>query len=253
MTCSVGIAKNKFLAKLASTHAKPDGLLLVPAEASVPFLRTLPVGALWGVGEKTEERLAQWGITQVAQLADLELPVLQSILGEAAGAHLHQLAWGRDARAVVASGREEKSIGNETTFGTDQFDRAVVTRRVLRLCDKVAGRLRRHGLVAGTVALKIRTSDFHTINRSRSLAEPADTAHALFAAVGPLLDAADLGNLPIRLVGVRAESLQERAGLPEQVTLDEAIAPSQIRAAELALDAIRERFGEQSISLGGSG
>jgi len=254
VTCSVGIAKNKFLAKLASTHAKPDGMLLVPAQASIPFLRTLPVGALWGVGEKTEARLAEWGITQVAQLADLELPLLQTIVGNATGAHLHQLAWGRDSRAV-SDGHDyrEQSIGNETTFHEDQYDRDVVYKRVLALCDKVAGRLRRHGLVAGTVALKVRTGDFHTINRSKTLPAPTDTAHDLLAAAGPLLEAVDFGGLPIRLVGIRAEHLQPRAGLPQQTTLDEAVAPSQIRAAELALDAVRSRFGEQAISLGGSG
>jgi len=253
VTCSVGIAKNKFLAKLASTQAKPDGLLLVPAAASVPFLRTLPVGALWGVGEKTEARLAQWGITQVAQLADLELSVLQTIIGKAAGAHLHRLAWGQDDRAVTASPHVEQSIGKEVTFDVDQFDRDVVTRCVLGLCDKVAGRLRRHGLVAGTVALKVRTSDFRTLSRSKALSAPTDTAHDLYATAAALLAGVDLGGLPVRLVGVRAENLQKRAGLAEQTTLDEAVSPSQIRAAELALDAVRRRFGEQAISLGGSG
>jgi len=254
VTCSVGIAKNKFLAKLASTHAKPDGMLLVPAEASIPFLRTLPVGALWGVGEKTEARLAEWGITQVAQLADLDISVLQTIVGKASGIHLHELAWGRDSRPV-ANGRSqrEQSIGNETTFYEDQYDRDFVTKRVLQLCDKVAGRLRQHGLVAGTVAIKVRTSDFHTINRSRTLSAPTDTAHDLYAAAAALLDALDWGTLPVRLVGVRAEHLQERRGLAEQATLDESVTPSQVRAAELALDAVRRRFGEQAISLGGSG
>ena len=249
ITCSVGIAKNKFLAKLASTHAKPDGMLLVPAEASVPFLHTLPVGAMWGVGEKTEARLAQWGITQVEQLAALELPELQAMIGNAAGAHLYELAAGRDPRPVTTTHRE-RSIGSETTFGTDQFDRAVVNRTILRLCDKVAARLRRHGFVTSTVSIKVRTSDFRTLSRSRTIPEPTDTARLLYATASALFAEVSLGQLPVRLIGVRAEQLRPRAGSVEQITLEETIRPGQFRDAELALDAVRAKFGDASITLG---
>jgi DNA polymerase-4 len=254
VTCSVGIAKNKFLAKLASTHAKPDGMLLVPADASVPFLRTLPVGALWGVGEKTEQALARWGITTVAQLADTDVPALQAAVGRVSGAHLHDLAWGRDPRPVVPS-RSERSIGNETTFGTDQRDHGVVEARVLELCDKVAARLREQGVVARTVALKVRTNDFRTLTRSRTLDGPTDVARELYRVARELLAAVDLRGLPVRLVGVRAENLQPRAGLAEQLTLEEASAPRPTahREAELALDAVRQRFGRASIGLGTGG
>ena len=251
ITCSVGVAQNKFVAKLASTHAKPDGMMLVPADATVRFLRTLPVGALWGVGEKTEAALARWGITTVAQLADTDVPTLQAAVGSVSGAHLHDLAWGRDPRPVVP-GHEERSVGAETTFERDLWDLGAVEQRVLELADRVAARLRHQGVVARTVSIKVRTSDFRTFTRSRTLAGPTDVAREIFLVARDLLGAADLRGLPVRLVGVRGENLQVRAGLAEQVTLDEAVDPRQEarREAELALDAVRERFGRSSISLG---
>ncbi len=254
VTCSVGIAKNKFLAKLASTHAKPDGMLLVPAEASVPFLRTLPVGALWGVGEKTEATLARWGITSVAQLADSDVATLQAAVGRVQGAHLHDLAWGRDPRPVVPV-NHERTIGNETTFGSDQRDREAVEARILELSDKVAGRLREAGYVARTVELKVRTNDFRTLTRSRTLDGPTDVARELYRAARELFAAVDLRGLPVRLVGVRAMNMSQRSGFAEQLTLDDASSdrPDQRREAELALDAVRSRFGSRAIGLGAGG
>jgi DNA polymerase-4 len=249
VTCSVGIAKNKFLAKLASTHAKPDGMLLVPENASVPFLRTLPVGALWGVGEKTEERLARWGIHTVAELADTDVPSLQAAVGKVTGQHLHNLAWGRDERRVVTSHRE-RSVSNENTFGADVRDPAVVEAQILALSDKVAGRLRAHGFVARTVSIKVRTSDFATFTRAKTLPQPSDTAADIYRAAQDLLPTVDLHGLAVRLVGVKAENLKEREGMPEQLTLDEAVSPTLRRDAELALDAVRDRFGSKSIALG---
>ncbi|MCL2595762.1 MAG: DNA polymerase IV [Promicromonosporaceae bacterium] len=254
VTCSVGIAKNKFLAKLASTMAKPDGLLLVPVQASVPFLRTLPVGALWGVGAKTEEALAKWGITTVAQLADTDLATLQVAIGKATGAHLHNLAWGRDDRLVEVV-HHEKSISNETTFIVDQYDREVVAGRILALCDKVAGRLREQGVSARTVTLKVRTGDFHTITRSRTLEQATDVARELYRVCQELFEAVNLRGLPVRLVGVGGAGLVLREGQAEQFTLEQAVQerPEQRRDAELALDAIRSRFGSRAIGLGAGG
>jgi DNA polymerase-4 len=254
VTCSVGIARNKFLAKLASTHAKPDGMLLVPDGASEAFLRTLPVGAIWGVGEKTEAALARWGIATVAQLADTDVATLQAAVGRVHGAHLHDLAWGRDPRPVVPTERE-RSIGNETTFGADQHALVAVQARLLELCDQVAARCREQGVVARTVALKVRTNDFRTLTRSRTLDVPTDVARDLYRAARELLAAVDLRGLPVRLVGVRAENLAERAGFAEQLTLEEATSarPSAHREAELALDAVRERFGKRAIGLGAGG
>lgn len=251
ITASVGIARNKFVAKLASTHAKPDGMMLVPVDATVAFLHTLPVGALWGVGERTEEALGRWGITTVEQLAHLDLPSLQSAVGSVIGAHLHDLAWGRDLRPVVP-GREERSIGAETTFATDQHDPQVVERRVLELADRVAARMRHQGVVARTVSVKVRTSDFRTLNRSRTLAAPTDVAREIFLTARELVAGVELGGLPVRLVGVRAENLRPREGAAAQLTLDEAVDPraGAQRDAEVALDAVRERFGRAAIGLG---
>lgn len=251
VTASVGVARNKFVAKLASTHAKPDGLLLVPDGATVEFLHTLPVGALWGVGEKTERALAAWGITTVAELARTDLPSLQSAVGRVSGAHLHDLAWGRDPRPVTP-GREEHSVGAETTFGTDVHDDAVVARRVLELADRVAARMRRQGVVARTVSVKVRTSDFVTITRSRTLDTPTDVARTIYLVARELVSSVDRRGLPVRLVGVRGERVLQREGLAAQPTLEEAADPRSgaQRDAEVALDAVRQKFGRTAIDLG---
>ncbi|PFG42837.1 DNA polymerase-4 [Isoptericola jiangsuensis] len=253
ITCSVGIGRNKLVAKLASTHAKPDGLLLVPRDATVDFLRSLPVGALWGVGEKTEQVLARWGVTTVAELADTDVDVLRAAVGPVTGAHLHDLAWGRDPRPVVA-GRAERSVGAESTFEQDVRDLDEVARRLRALSDRVAGRMRRHGVVARTVALKVRTSDFRTLTRSRTLPVPTDVAQELYATARDLLGAVDLRGLPVRLVGVRGENLRERSTLATQPSIFDVDdpRPTARRDAEVAVDAVRERFGHGAIGLGAS-
>ncbi|MFJ4106404.1 DNA polymerase IV [Oerskovia enterophila] len=248
ITCSVGIATTKFVAKLASTHAKPDGMMLVPAAATVPFLRTLPVGALWGVGERTEKLLADWGITTVAQLADTEVSAVQAAVGKAAGAHLHDLAWGRDPRPVEP-GRAERSIGAETTFEHDLYDSAVIGSALLGLADRCAARLRHQGFVARTVSVKVRTSDFRTLTRSRTLRAPTDVAQEIHQVARELVESVDRRGLPVRLVGVRAENLEPRSTSVLQPTLEEAVQEEagSRRAAEETLDRIRDRFGVNSI------
>lgn len=251
LTASVGIARNKFVAKLASTHSKPDGLMLVPVAATVDFLHTLPVGALWGVGEKAEKSLAAWGITTVAELAHTDLASLQTAVGRVSGAHLHDLSWGRDPRPVVPEHREH-SIGAETTFDTDQDDTVAVSRRVLELSDRVAARMRHQGVMARTVSVKVRSSDFATFTRSRTLDGPTDVARDIYLVARELVAGVDLGGLPVRLVGVRGENLLQRDGSVQQPTLEEAVDPRSgaQREAELALDAVREKFGKTAIDLG---
>lgn len=248
ITCSVGVAATKFVAKLASGHAKPDGVLLIPRAATVDFLRVLPVGALWGVGERTEAALARWGITTVAQLADSDVGTVQRAVGKVAGAHLHDLAWGRDPRPVHP-GREEKSIGAEETFGEDVADPAVVQAKALQLADRCAERLRRHGLVARTVAVKVRASDFRTLTRARTLATPTDVGREIYLAARELLAGVDLDGLPVRLVGVRAEGLSSAELTVRQPTLEEATADDgrDRREAERAMDEVRRKFGSDAI------
>jgi DNA polymerase-4 len=254
ITCSVGIASTKFVAKLASGHAKPDGVLLIPRAATVDFLRVLPVGALWGVGERTEAALGRWGITTVAQLADSDLDTVQRAVGKVAGAHLHDLAWGRDPRPVHP-GREEKSIGAEETFGEDVADPVVVQAKALELADRCAARLRRHGLVTRTVSVKIRASDFRTLTRSRTLVTPTDVGREIYLAARELLAGVDLGGLPVRLVGVRAEGLSPASDTVRQPTLEEATADESgdRRRAERAMDDVRAKFGTNAIRAASTG
>src|SRR6478735_3265003 len=148
-TASVGIAASKFVAKIASTRCKPDGLLLIGPDETVPYLHTLPVGALWGVGAKTVEVLARMGIRTVADVAATPVSSLKKVLG-ATGEHVHQLAWGIDPRPVTPV-RLEKSIGAEETFAVDTDDDALLHRELLRLSHRTAERLRSAGMHARTV------------------------------------------------------------------------------------------------------
>ncbi|MCL3860135.1 DNA polymerase IV [Actinotalea sp. K2] len=249
VTCSVGIASTKFVAKLASGFAKPDGVLLVPRVAAVDFLRALPVGALWGVGERTREALARWGISTVADLADADVRTVQRAVGAVAGAHLYDLAWGRDPRPVVPA-RQEKSIGAEVTFDEDTADLDLVQGHLLALADRCASQLRARGLVARTVAIKVRAADFRTLTRSRTLSVPTDVARELYLTSRELLAGTDLGGQRVRLVGVRAEGLSEVGA--RQLTLDEAVDDSSgtQRRAEQVMDEVRQRFGVAAVRPG---
>ncbi|MBX9246767.1 DNA polymerase IV [Actinotalea ferrariae] len=246
LPCSVGIAGTKFVAKLASGFAKPDGVLLVPRGATVEFLHSLPVGSLWGVGERTRESLARWGITTVAELAANDVSVVQRAVGRAAGAHLHDLAWGRDPRPVVPE-RQEKSVGAETTFEHDTADQAVLEGHLLRLADRCSTSLRERGLVARTVSIKIRTEEFTTLSRSRTLPVPTDVGREIYLAARHLLAGTELGGRRVRLVGVRAEGLTEVGA--RQLTLEEAVddASDARRRAEQAMDEVRHRFGAGAV------
>ncbi len=254
LPCSIGVASSKFVAKIASVHAKPDGLLVIPAEATVPFLRSLPVGALWGVGGKTEEVLERFGITTVAQLADTDVSLLQRVVGKAAGARLHDLAWGKDPRAVETT-QVERSIGAEVTFREDSSEISQIESRLLELADRCATRLRRQGVVGRVVSLKVRTSDFRTLTRSRTLGSPTDVARDVYLVARELFSGVDLRGLDVRLVGIRVEDLRERAGSISQPTLEDAVLETSQgrRDAEAALDLVRGKFGSAAISMGAAG
>ena len=238
LTCTVGVGPNKFIAKLASTQAKPDGLAVVPAGKVLDFLHPLPVSALWGVGEKTARTLERLGLRTVGDLAALPLARLRSAVGRASSEHLHALAWGRDARPVETD-RIEKSVGAETTFEHDVADIDEVVRVVLGLSHKVAGRARRAGVRGRTVSVKIRYGDFATRNRSRTLIESTDTGHDIYTVAAELVRANVTA--PVRLIGVRLEGLNRGGGDAYQPQLGER--PHGWRDVERTVDDLAERFG----------
>ena len=243
LTCSVGVAPSKFVAKLGSTRAKPDGLLVVPAGRVLDFLHPLPVAALWGVGERSAEGLRRLGLNTVGDLAEAPFGLLRRAVGAAAAAHLHELAWGRDSRSVTPE-HVEKSIGAEVTFDADVTDPLEIRRALLALAEKVGVRLRAAGQVGRTVSLKVRLADFRTVNRSRTLPVPTDTAREMFDTAWALWTALDPGE-PVRLVGVRMEGLAAAEETPRQLTLG---APERgWREAEAAADAAAARFGRSVI------
>ena len=244
LPCSVGVATTKFVAKLASSRAKPDGMLVVPAGAVIEFLHPLPIGALWGVGERTEEVLTRLGLRTIGDLADTAESTLVAAVGPAAGAHLHALAWGRDERAVTPN-EPERSIGAEETFGQDTADRSVIFRELLGLCERVAARVRSAGLVGRTVCIKVRYADFTTISRSHTLTEPTDLARVVYETARTLYDGLRNDGALIRLVGVRLEGLRDTADTPRQLTLSGA--EDDWRAAENAVDRAVARFGHGAV------
>lgn len=243
ITASVGIAETKFVAKIASTRCKPDGLLLIGPDETVPYLHSLPVGALWGVGAKTGEVLAKMGIRTVADVAATPVSSLKKVLG-ATGEHVHQLAWGIDPRPVTPV-RLEKSIGAEETFAVDTTDDALLRRELLRLSHRTATRLRSSGMVARTVALKLRFADFSTITRSRTVQTPVDSAQLVYAVALQLLESVGTRPMAVRLVGVRAEQLEEAARTSLQLSIDRR--EENWRAAEQALDEVARKFGSKSV------
>lgn len=243
ITASVGIAESKFVAKIASTRCKPDGLLLIGPDETVPYLHSLPVGALWGVGAKTADVLAKMGIRTVADVAATPVSTLKRMLG-ATGEHVHQLSWGIDHRAVTPI-RLEKSIGAEETFAVDTGDDALLHRELLRLSHRTASRLRSSGMVARTIALKLRFADFSTITRSRTVHTPVDSAQLIYAVALQLLESVGDRTMTVRLVGVRAEQLEEAARTSLQLSIDRR--DENWRAAEQVLDEVARKFGSKSV------
>jgi len=210
LSCSVGAASTKFVAKLASGRAKPDGLLVVPADQTLGFLHPLPVGALWGVGAVTEDALTRRGLRTIGDIARSPLSALQRAVGEATGQKLHDLANGRDPRSVTTAS-VEKSVGHEVTFEVDTIDADQLRLELLRQANAVAVRLRTAGWVGRTVVLKLRYDDFTTITRSRTLAESTDVGRRIFEEVRGIYEALGRHN-PVRLIGVRMEQLTEGDG-----------------------------------------
>jgi len=241
LRCSVGAAATKFVAKLASGRAKPDGMLVVPKDDTLAFLHPLPASALWGVGAAMEESLLKRGLHTIGDIAATPLPVLQRALGEASGRKLHELAHGIDPR-VVTTERVEKSIGHEVTFEADVSDGEQLRRELLRQANAVAVRLRAGGLVGRTVVLKLRFSDFRTITRSRTLGEPTDLGRRIYEEAREIYAALDTEEA-IRLIGVRMEQLAAADG--QQLGLWET--DDGWRDAEDTIDAVSARFGRGTL------
>lgn len=259
LTCSVGIAPNKFLAKLSSEQAKPRasrsgpifgrGVFEVHAGHELAFLHPLPVRALWGVGKATGARLSSLGIETVADLAATPLDVLTRSLGVASGRHLHALAQGIDDRPVE-SGRGAKSISHEETFANDISDPVALDTELVRQCDAVAQRLRNSQLVARTAALKVRFGDFTTLSRRATAPQPFNTSTELLRLGRELLSGIDT-TPGVRLLGIGVANLGEDQG--EQLSLnldggtDEDTGERSSERTALLVDEVRAKFGNAAI------
>jgi len=256
LPCSVGVGPTKSVAKLLSALAKPDGLVHWPAEEVLERLRPLPIRVLWGAGPRTIERLAAYGFAHVGQVADADPSTLRRLVGEALGTQLHELAHGIDPRPVVVA-REARSISAETTFEHDVDDPIVLERRLLALATGVARRLRRQGLAARTVTVKVRFADHSDVTRSHTLPLATDRTHDLVAVGRHLLDGLHLERVRVRLIGFRLAGL----GAPEQAAqlslldadggvIGEEGSAAAERWADIdrTSDAITSRFGAPAVS-----
>lgn len=255
LTCSVGVARVKFLAKLAAEAAKPKatavgiragrGVVVVDPARELEFLHPLPVQALWGVGPVTLAKLVRLGVRTVGDLAVLPVDTVVASVGRAAGVHLHELANAVDPRPVVAH-QLAKSVSHEETFARDHHRIDTLRVELLRMSDAVASRLRDAGVAGRTVTLKVRFGDFRTINRSSTLPAPTDSSRELAQVGRGLLGAID-PSPGVRLLGLSVSQLGETAF--RQLTLDDAgdERPADWPAAEAAVDAIRARFGARAV------
>jgi DNA polymerase-4 len=263
--CSVGGATVKFMAKLASEAAKPKvgnggpgggaGVVIVPDGAELAFLHPLPVEALWGVGPATAKRLRGLGLATIGDMARVPPAALEQALGRAAGRHLADLARGIDERRVVPQ-HDPKSVSHEETYPTDRWDRAGLDVEILRMADSVATRLRKAGLIGRTVTLKVRYGDFTTITRSSSIDEPTAEAGVIARVAATLLAGCEIAP-GVRLLGVGLSNLSPSvaAGTEQLSLLDTALVEGNetsaqrhdARTATAAVDAIRARFGPDSV------
>lgn len=245
LKCTVGVAPNKFLAKLASDAGKPDGMLVVPAGEVASFLDPLPVTALWGVGERTAEALRRLGLRTVGDVGAMPRRTLERALGEAVGRHLYDLARGIDEREVTPH-EPARSVGSEETFSRDLDHGDEILREILRLSDRTAGRLRRQGLCGRTVTLKVRWANFSTITRSRTLEHHVDSGAEIYEVARDLFKRLGGDRPRVRLLGVTMSGLA--SGPPaRQLVLDPARREPRWQDVTPAIDRIRERYGDGSV------
>jgi DNA polymerase-4 len=243
---TVGVARTKFLAKVASRVAKPDGLLVVPPDRELEFLHPLPVELLWGVGAVTSAKLHGWGITTVAQVAELSEQSLVSLLGRAAGRQLHALAHNRDPRPV-APGRRRRSIGSQHALGRARTTPEAIDAVLVGLVDRVTRRMRGAGRVGRTVVLRLRFDDFTRATRSHTMAgATARTDTVLLTARALLADALPLIRRDgLTMIGIAVSSLNDDAEMQLSLPFD-----GPPMALDTALDQVRDRFGSAAVTRG---
>ena len=243
ITCSVGIANNKFIAKIASAHCKPNGVLEIDPEKVLDFLHPLPAAEIWGVGPKTNEQLAKLGLVTVGDIANTPRGTLIRVLGQSSGSSLYELAWGRDYRDVVTE-HLEKSISASETFDTDLVDQEEILKEFLRLAEKSSERMRLKGFATNTISIKVRFADFSTITRSKTVDIPITSTQEIFEVAKYLYLALKLDRRFIRLVGVSLDSLVENEGLQQMVLGQRNTGWKQ---ADKAVDLIKAKFGRGSL------
>ncbi|WP_460801826.1 DNA polymerase IV [Microbacterium sp. GXF6406] len=242
ITCSVGVAATKHVAKMASTLCKPDGMLIIPESQTIEFLSPRSVRAMWGVGPKAADALEARGIRTIGDIREAPQDMLDRAVGPALGFRIAALSRGVDHRAVDTD-RVEKSIGHEETFDVDITDRETLHAELLRLADRVAARLRKAGWECASVAIKVRFDDFTTLSRSQTLSEPTSVGQRMGEAAQMLFDTIDRRD-PVRLIGVRAEKLRPAGGGAFALWDDD----EHWRKVEGALDDARARFGSATIT-----
>ncbi|HEU4397377.1 MAG TPA: DNA polymerase IV [Actinomycetota bacterium] len=242
---TVGVARTKFLAKVASGVAKPDGLLVVPPDGELDFLHPLPVERLWGVGPVTATKLHAWGITTVGEVAQLAETALVSILGRAAGRHLHALAHNRDPRTVQV-GRRRRSIGSQRALGRTPRSPEALDTVVVALVDRLARRLRAARRVCRTVVLRLRFDDFSRATRSHTLSEATAQTQTILATARGLLSTATpmIERQGLTLVGVALTNLHDDGAIQLALPFDR----QRASALDATLDDVRDRFGSAAIT-----
>jgi DNA polymerase-4 len=243
ITCSVGIAHNKFIAKIASAHCKPNGVLEIDPDKMLDFLHPLPAAEIWGVGPKTNEHLAKLGLVTVGDIANTPRGTLIRVLGQASGSSLYELAWGRDYRDVVTE-RIEKSISASETFDIDLDNQEEILKELLRLTEKSTERMRAKGFATNTISIKVRFADFSTITRAKTLDLPITSTQEIFEVAKNLYLALKLDRALIRLVGISLDSLVENEDIQQMVLGQRNIGWKQ---ADKAVDLIKAKFGRGSL------
>jgi DNA polymerase-4 len=243
ITCSVGIAHNKFIAKIASGHCKPNGVLEVDPDKMLEFLHPLAANEIWGVGPKTNELLEKMGLFTIADIANTPRSTLIRVLGQASGASLYELAWGRDYRDVITE-HAEKSISASQTFDVDLYQPEEILKEFLRLTEKSADRMRAKGLATNTISIKVRFADFKTISRSRTLDLPTTGTQEIFEVAKSLYLGLELDRVLVRLVGVSLDSLVVNDDVTQMVLGERT---SSWQQADRAIDRVKAKFGRSSL------